>query len=90
MSWVVDQPVRAGPRAFAAVSRVCLRRSAAGGRLACCGEKRPLLILEFDDGAVRGIGLDGRSYTAPEAEALFPQAIARARELLEEQAARPD
>ncbi|MFW8635638.1 hypothetical protein [Cribrihabitans pelagius] len=85
MSWVVDPPVRAGSRVFAAVSRVSLCRHAGAGRLACSGGKRPLLILEFQDGAVRGFGPDGRSYTAAEAGALFPQAVARARALLEKQ-----
>ncbi|UWQ27140.1 hypothetical protein K3553_20275 (plasmid) [Leisingera aquaemixtae] len=36
-----------------------------------------MLILVFHRGAVRGAGIDGKSYSAAEIEESFPQAIAR-------------
>ncbi|UWQ39802.1 hypothetical protein K3552_20985 (plasmid) [Leisingera aquaemixtae] len=76
MSWVVDPPVRAGARVFAAVCR--LRGACHSSEAAVySGEKRPVLILVFHRGAVTGAGIDGKSYSAAEIEESFPQAIAR-------------
>ncbi|UWQ64822.1 hypothetical protein K3723_19275 (plasmid) [Leisingera caerulea] len=83
MSWVVDPPVRAGARAFAAVCRIARSGHGSAAAAACSGGKRPVLILIFHRGAVTGAGVDGESYTAAEIEQRFPQAIARTQARLE-------
>lgn len=77
VSWVVDPPVRAGARAFAAVCRVERSHHYGAAAAACSGEKRPVLILAFHRGGVTAAGVDGKSYSAAEIEERFPQAIAR-------------
>jgi hypothetical protein len=84
MKWVVDTPVRIGPRAFAAIAETAISAHSAGSVVAGFGSKRPLLFLQSLDGEVTAVDIDGHRYVAEEIERRYPSAITRLNSVLRE------
>lgn len=84
MNWAVDIPVRVGPFAFAAIVETRVSAHSTGYALAGDGEKRPILFLLLQEGAARGIDINGQKYETDEIEGLYPRAIAQMKALLRE------
>ena len=82
MTWSVDPPMQVGRYTCAAIVEVDISVRSATGALSALGEKRPLVLLLLDDGGVRGVDLKGHTYEAEEIEVLYPNAIARMRDHL--------
>ena len=79
MTWVVEKPIHAGGMTCAAIVETDVSVASGPAGIAALSEKRPVMVLVFEEEGPIGIDLRGRLHAPDDIERLYPQAIETAR-----------
>ena len=84
MTWSLETPVRAGGIACVPVVDSFVSVTANAHRIAGHGQKRPVLFLLFQKGAVTALDFRGRVRTVDDIERRYPGVLSKAAALVRE------